>query len=43
MAHTKTRLSKRIKIDGRWKIEAPFYNRSGSLSDKVLVGSERSW
>jgi len=41
MAHTKAWLTKRVKIDGKWKVKQPFYNRSGSLSDKVLVGAER--
>jgi hypothetical protein len=41
MAHTKAWLTKRVKIDGKWKVKQPFYNRSGSLSDKVLDGSER--
>jgi hypothetical protein len=30
-----------VKIDGKWTVKTPFYNRSGSLSDKVMVGSER--
>jgi integrase len=41
MAHKKAWLSKRVKIDGHWSIKKPFYNRSGSLSDKVIVGAER--
>jgi hypothetical protein len=41
MANTKAWLTKRVKIDGKWKVKQSFYNRSGSLSDKVLVDSER--
>ena len=42
MARTKAvALTKRVKVDGRWKVKQHFYNRSGSLSDKVLVGGER--
>ena len=34
-------LTKRVKIDEKWKIKQPFYNRSGSLSENFRSSNDQ--